>query len=107
MCLLGDRLSTAPGALSIETVAYYTKRFLGKGSEREPLLKGSNDEESLPLEPKDPPPPPPAYSEVRISRVEYIRNKAKGGSRRMQSPTSCFAQCLGVGGQSSRSAPSC
>ena len=38
--------------------------FVGKGSEREPLIKGSGDEESLPLEPKGPPPPPPAYSEV-------------------------------------------
>lgn len=52
------------GFLSIETTANYPQRLLGKSNEREPLLKGSNDEENLPLEPKGPPPPPPAYSEV-------------------------------------------
>lgn len=38
----------------------------GKDNEQEPLLKPvkAEDEESLPLEPKDPPPPPPSYSEV-------------------------------------------
>lgn len=36
----------------------------GKGGEREPLLKGANDEENFPLVNKEPPPPPPSYSEV-------------------------------------------
>ena len=47
---------------SVEIFANCTKWFLG---EREPLLKGATDEETLiTSEDKDPPPPPPSYSEV-------------------------------------------
>lgn len=35
-----------------------------ESGEREPLIKGANGEERLPLENKEPPPPPPSYSEV-------------------------------------------
>ena len=65
--MLGNRLSALVKShvLNPQQIGGLRKAGPKKSNdERQPLLKPIEDEESLPLEPKEPPPPPPSYKEV-------------------------------------------
>ena len=63
---LGDKLTglAKHHMMKLEEILHFRKSQ-SKQSETEPLLKRNEDEEEgLPLEPKEPPPPPPSFREV-------------------------------------------